>query len=315
MADAGGTSLHVDNLTRNVEAAHLAEVFAHYGTVTGVDLPTKDGLPLGFAHVEMGTAEEAVNAQAFLDGGQLDGNMLRVNTVLVPRRGDESVGAHRAGGTGRFSGRLGGSAARAQAEIRAVSGGYERAGPGHGRDSRPHSDAWVQEDSRRVTGPLPERGGETRGRREPYGRSRARSDGLDRRERGPGREGPPHRAGRPAGDYADAYAGSGRSFSRGGQAGRGDERATGGYDRQRGEPRDFAPEGRASRHDRDEDRAVAMARRSRGSPGPATEAEPVRRAAGVAFARGPQESGGFDRRSATPVSHDRGSPVDSRRDD
>jgi hypothetical protein len=54
----------------NVTAAHLREIFSHYGAVKDVEL-CKDhrvGLSKGYAYVEFEEREKAVEAQLYLDG-------------------------------------------------------------------------------------------------------------------------------------------------------------------------------------------------------------------------------------------------------
>lgn len=71
--------LHVGHLTRNVTEAHIKEIFANFGTVKSVDLALDKivMLPRGFAYVEFETKDDAANAKLHMDGGQLDGNILR----------------------------------------------------------------------------------------------------------------------------------------------------------------------------------------------------------------------------------------------
>ena len=59
--------------------AHVREIFANFGTVKTVELALDKMvmLPRGFAYVEFETKEEAANAKLHMDGGQLDGNILR----------------------------------------------------------------------------------------------------------------------------------------------------------------------------------------------------------------------------------------------
>jgi RNA-binding protein with serine-rich domain 1 len=99
--------LHVANLTRNVTAEHLKEIFGKWGSLTKVQLALDErvGLPKGWAYVEYErrinagrlphqfylisattpTPCFAEDAQVQMDGGQLDGNVLKVNFVLVGR--------------------------------------------------------------------------------------------------------------------------------------------------------------------------------------------------------------------------------------
>lgn len=91
MEDDGSTRLHVENLTLNIEQAHLSEIFGHYGSVVSVDLPKQRDLSTGYAIICMETAVDALKAQAHLDGGQLDGNLLRVNRLPVGHRAGDSA--------------------------------------------------------------------------------------------------------------------------------------------------------------------------------------------------------------------------------
>ena len=72
--------LRVTNLTRQVTAAHLREVFGHFGDVARVDLAVDAtvGLSRGYAVVELASRADAEAAKASLDGGRLDGNRLAV---------------------------------------------------------------------------------------------------------------------------------------------------------------------------------------------------------------------------------------------
>ena len=44
----------------------------------------------GFAYVEYENADDASRGQQFMDGGQLDGNKIRVTYVLVSKRGRQN---------------------------------------------------------------------------------------------------------------------------------------------------------------------------------------------------------------------------------
>lgn len=157
---AEGTSLHVSNLTRNVKADHLKEIFSHFGLVKNVDLQAdrKLNLSKGFAYVEFSSAQDAEKAQAYMDDGQLDGNKLKVTFVLVSkknrqpspeiqrgaraeqqidrrrsrsrspvgyRRRSRSPGRGRGGGRGQYSGARGGG--------RRLPSPVRRRSPGRGR--------------------------------------------------------------------------------------------------------------------------------------------------------------------------------------
>lgn len=71
--------LHVGHLTRNVTEAHVREIFANFGTLKSVELALDKVvmLPRGFAYVEYETKEDAAQAKLHMDGGQLDGNIVR----------------------------------------------------------------------------------------------------------------------------------------------------------------------------------------------------------------------------------------------
>lgn len=73
------TKLHVTKLTRNVTAEHVEEIFGVYGTLVSCSLAIdpKVQLPKGYAEVEFATAEEAERAKEYMDGAQLDGNVLQ----------------------------------------------------------------------------------------------------------------------------------------------------------------------------------------------------------------------------------------------
>jgi RNA recognition motif-containing protein len=96
-----GCVLHVSNLTRwrphpildsyllrNVKTEHLEEIFGHFGSLKKVELRIDPRVKLskGFAYVEYNTPSDAENAQLHMDGGQLDGNVLKVSFVLVNNR-------------------------------------------------------------------------------------------------------------------------------------------------------------------------------------------------------------------------------------
>ncbi|CAM9426954.1 unnamed protein product, partial [Heterosigma akashiwo] len=74
------TMLHVANLSRNVKKDHLEEIFSTYGQTSKVELVVdkRVNLPKGYAFVEFKNREDAEQAQLCMDGGQLDGNVLKV---------------------------------------------------------------------------------------------------------------------------------------------------------------------------------------------------------------------------------------------
>lgn len=73
------TKLHVSKLTRNVTAEHVSEIFSTYGTLVACTLAVDQQvqLPKGYAVVEFASAEEAERAKDYMDGAQLDGNVLQ----------------------------------------------------------------------------------------------------------------------------------------------------------------------------------------------------------------------------------------------
>ncbi|MEW5309563.1 MAG: hypothetical protein WDW38_001444 [Sanguina aurantia] len=80
--------LVVSNLTRNTTEGHLKEIFGHYGVLRSVHIAMDQqaGLPKGFANLEFDHREDAERALDFMHGGQVDGNVVRVNFVIMPKR-------------------------------------------------------------------------------------------------------------------------------------------------------------------------------------------------------------------------------------
>ncbi|GAB9465485.1 RNA recognition motif domain containing protein [Globisporangium polare] len=73
-------SLRVDNLTRNVNADHLSEIFGKFGAVVSVNLVRErvSKVPKGFAFVVFKTHSDAEKAQDHMHDGWLDGKKVRV---------------------------------------------------------------------------------------------------------------------------------------------------------------------------------------------------------------------------------------------
>ena len=69
----------VGNLTRNVTEVHIKEIFAHYGPIKSVDLAIdrQVNLPKGFAHIEFEARDDAEKAMDYMNGAQIDGNVVR----------------------------------------------------------------------------------------------------------------------------------------------------------------------------------------------------------------------------------------------
>ncbi|HCF28168.1 MAG TPA: RNA-binding protein [Cyanobacteria bacterium UBA11049] len=74
-------SVYVGNLSYEVTQEDLKDVFAEYGSVTRVQLPTdrETGQMRGFGFVEMGTDAEETAAIDALDGAEWMGRSLKVN--------------------------------------------------------------------------------------------------------------------------------------------------------------------------------------------------------------------------------------------
>lgn len=93
-------SIYVGNLSYEVEQDDLKQVFAEYGEVKSVQLPTdrETGRMRGFGFVEMKSdAEEAAAIEA-LDGAEWMGRQLKVNKAKPKPEG--GGGGRRGGGGG-----------------------------------------------------------------------------------------------------------------------------------------------------------------------------------------------------------------------
>jgi len=81
--------LYVGNLTYETSEATVRTAFEAHGEVTSVNLITDrgSGRPKGFGFVKMGSAEEAEKAKSALNGTELDGRSLKVDTAkeMAPR--------------------------------------------------------------------------------------------------------------------------------------------------------------------------------------------------------------------------------------
>lgn len=91
-------SVYIGNLAREVTEEDLKSVFAEYGEVKRVHMPTdrETGRLRGFAFVEMNTEDEEAKAIEDLDGAEWMGRDLKVNKAK-PREKRNSFG----GGRGR----------------------------------------------------------------------------------------------------------------------------------------------------------------------------------------------------------------------
>ncbi|MGL5194113.1 MAG: RNA recognition motif domain-containing protein [Chroococcales cyanobacterium] len=102
-------SIYVGNLSYDVTEQDLNSVFAEYGTVKRVNLPTdrETGRPRGFGFVEMDTDAEETAAIEALDGAEWMGRDLKVNKAK-PRDDNKRGGGGGGGGRGGRGGYGGG---------------------------------------------------------------------------------------------------------------------------------------------------------------------------------------------------------------
>ncbi|MEK0179202.1 MAG: RNA-binding protein [Oscillatoriales cyanobacterium] len=98
-------SIYVGNLAYQVTQEDLNTVFAEYGTVKRVQLPTdrETGKMRGFAFVEMGTEAEETAAIEALDGAEWMGRDLKVNKAKPREDRGPGGGGGRSGGGGGFN--------------------------------------------------------------------------------------------------------------------------------------------------------------------------------------------------------------------
>lgn len=92
-------SIYVGNLSYEINQEDLSEVFAEYGTVKRVHIPTdrESGRVRGFAFVEMESEPDEDKAIAALDGAEWMERSLKVNKAR-PRENRNSF----SGGGNRF---------------------------------------------------------------------------------------------------------------------------------------------------------------------------------------------------------------------
>jgi RNA recognition motif-containing protein len=97
-------SIYVGNLSYEVKDDDLSAVFAEYGTVKRVQLPTdrETGRMRGFGFVEMSTDAEEDAAITALDGAEWMGRDLKVNKAK-PREDRGGGGGDRRGGGGGYN--------------------------------------------------------------------------------------------------------------------------------------------------------------------------------------------------------------------
>ncbi|MBG1262881.1 RNA recognition motif domain-containing protein [Nostoc commune] len=109
-------SIYVGNLSYEVTQDALSAVFAEYGAVKRVQLPTdrETGRLRGFAFVEMSSEDEETKAIEALDGAEWLGRDLKVNKAKPreDRSGGGSFGGNRGGGGGGYNRGGGGGGGR-----------------------------------------------------------------------------------------------------------------------------------------------------------------------------------------------------------
>lgn len=95
-------SIYVGNLNYEVTKEDLTTVFAEYGTVSRVSLPSdrETGRPRGFGFVEMSSEAEETKAIESLDGAEWMGRELRVNKAR-PRENNRGGGSRRSESSSR----------------------------------------------------------------------------------------------------------------------------------------------------------------------------------------------------------------------
>ncbi|KAF8803854.1 hypothetical protein BYT27DRAFT_7108980 [Phlegmacium glaucopus] len=83
----------ITNLTRNVVESHLKTIFGFYGLITKIDLPVfvKSGQNRGKAALEFADSSSAHKAASHMDGGQLDGSIVKVELSDLPIRSSERL--------------------------------------------------------------------------------------------------------------------------------------------------------------------------------------------------------------------------------
>ncbi|KAG2339894.1 hypothetical protein BDR05DRAFT_890822 [Suillus weaverae] len=183
----------VNGLSRNVVQAHLQTIFAFYGEIVKIDLPLflKSGQNRGKAALEFTDAASAQKAASHMNGGQLDGLVVKVELSDLPIR-TRSRSRPRPPRNGRERRSPSRSRSRSRSPVFRRRG-YEpsrfnesfRGGRGFGRRGPPARDTYRPSRSRsrspirrgdrlppRRRSPSYERGGTGYGRR---GRTRSRS--------------------------------------------------------------------------------------------------------------------------------------------
>lgn len=134
------TKMYVGNLSWSATEQDVRELFAQYGTVTDISLPTdrETGRPRGFAFVTMETKEGMEAAMRALEGQEWQGRALTVNEARPredrPAFGGGGGGGARKGGGGGYGGGGGGGGRDRKGGGGGGGGGYGGGGGGGGRD-------------------------------------------------------------------------------------------------------------------------------------------------------------------------------------
>ncbi len=98
-------SIYVGNLSYAATQEDIAQIFAEYGTVKRVQVPTdrETGRPRGFAFVELETEAEEAAAIEALDGAEWMDRDLKVNKAKPREERGSSNGSWGGGNRGGYS--------------------------------------------------------------------------------------------------------------------------------------------------------------------------------------------------------------------
>ncbi|KAK1724267.1 hypothetical protein CaCOL14_012751 [Colletotrichum acutatum] len=207
------TKVVVERLTKNINEAHLEEIFGQFGHIKDLDLPINrtHGTNRGTAYILYDTEADAEDAIAHMHEAQLDGAVINVSIVLPRRKMSPAPPAARRGGGSDARGGRGG---RAQGGFHGGGGGgpgpFGQNGPRRGASPPqgrfgPRSDTYrprslSRSPSRSPVAAPPSRGGggsRYRSRSRSYSRSPsppprrgggARGNDRNRRRRSPSRD-------------------------------------------------------------------------------------------------------------------------------
>jgi RNA recognition motif-containing protein len=129
-----GNRIYVGNLSFHATPDSLRDAFAAFGEVSDVHIASdrETGQSRGFAFVTMGSAEQAQNAIAQMNGALLDGRPLRVNEAEERQGGGGGRGGGGGGGGGRGGGGGGRGGGGGGGGGRGGGGGGGRGGGGGG---------------------------------------------------------------------------------------------------------------------------------------------------------------------------------------